>query len=56
MTAANTSYTLNAAASGLTGAASTGFNVIAAAPNKLAFGAQPAGITAGPASTAARIV
>lgn len=44
---AGTGYTLGAASSGLTSATSTGFNITAAGPSKLAFTQQPSNTTAG---------
>ncbi len=46
-----TGYTLTAAATGLTGATSSTFNVTAAAANRLAFSVQPGGGTGGTAWT-----
>jgi hypothetical protein len=43
------SYTLSAAATGLTGSTSTAFNVTAAAPAKLAFTVQPTNVASGAA-------
>src|SRR5207244_6458374 len=42
-------YTLTAASGGLTGAASSGFNVSPGAPARLAFSVQPSNATAGAA-------
>jgi hypothetical protein len=54
---AGTGYTLTAAATGLTGAATAAFNVVPGAPTHLGFGLQPGATVAGaPLAPAARVL